>query len=73
MYICRGEIIWHMIYICLVLGDNAKLLSSVIIPTYISTSSVCYSVSLPALGIVSPLNFSHSSKRVVKSPMFPDG
>ena len=66
MYVPRSEIIWHRIYILSTLGDTAKLSSRVIVPTYIPTSSVCFSTSLPALSIFSPSNFSHSGKGIVE-------
>lgn len=65
-YVPRSEIIWHRIYILSTLGGTAKLWSRVIVPTYILISSVCYSMSLPALSIFSPSNFSHSGKCIVE-------
>ena len=65
MYIPRSEIIWCKIYILSALGDTATLLSRVIVPTYVPTSSVCYSISLPTVSIFSS-NFSHSGKGIVE-------
>ena len=65
MYISRSEIIWCKIHILSALGDTATLLSRVIVSSYVPTSSVCYSISLPTASIFSS-NFSHSGKGIVE-------
>ena len=63
MNIPRSEIIWYKTCILSALGDTATLLSRVIVPTYVPTSS--YSMSLQTVSIFSP-NVSHSGKGIVE-------